>query len=67
MSKEELERILGAIRDDRDFILGITMWLSDDEKRQELADAIRFGHVKNEGEIVEYAWAIHNNAPFEDE
>lgn len=67
MSEKELVRMLRAIRDDRDFILGVTLCLSNDDERQELADAIHRGTVKNEGDIVEYAWAIYNDAPFEDE
>lgn len=59
MTKENLEKMLKEIRDDRDFIMGVSICLSNDEERQEVADAIRSGYLKDEGDIVEYAFGIY--------
>lgn len=39
--------------------MGVSICLSNDEERQELSNAIQSGYLKNEGDIVEYAFGIY--------
>ena len=47
MTKNELTNILKEIWDEKDFITGVQLCLSNDEERQMLADAITAGIIRN--------------------
>ena len=49
MTKNELTNILKEIWDEKDFITGVQLCLSNDEERQMLADAITAGIIRNGG------------------
>lgn len=59
MTKEELKDVLKEIWDDKDFILGVSLCMPNDEERQILADMIRNGELKGGGEIVRYAFNVY--------
>ena len=58
MTKNELTNILKEIWDEKDFITGVQLCLSNDEERQMLADAITAGIIRNGGDIAQYAFCI---------
>ena len=61
MTKNELTNILKEIWDEKDFITGVQLCLSNDEERQMLADAITAGIIRNGGDIAQYAFCIRMN------
>ncbi|WP_440249267.1 hypothetical protein [Dialister succinatiphilus] len=65
MTKNELTNILKKIWDEKDFITGVQLCLSNDEERQMLADAITAGIIRNGGDIAQYAFCIRKKIPFE--
>lgn len=65
MTKNELTNILKEIWDEKDFITGVQLCLSNDEERQMLADAITAGIIRNGGDITQYAFCIRKKIPFE--
>lgn len=65
MTKNELTNILKEIWDEKDFITGVQLCLSNDKERQMLADAITAGIIRSGGDIAQYAFCIRKNIPFE--
>lgn len=65
MTKNELTNILKEIQDEKDFITGVQLCLSNDKERQMLADAITAGIIRNRGDIAQYAFCIRKKIPFE--
>lgn len=65
MTKNELSNILKEIWDEKDFITGVQLCLSNDKERQMLADAITAGIIRSGGDIAQYAFCIRKKIPFE--
>lgn len=65
MTKNELTNILKEIWDEKDFIAGVQLCLSNDKERQMLADAIAAGIIRSGGDIAQYAFCIRKKIPFE--
>ena len=65
MTKNELTNILREIWDEKDFITGVQLCLSNDKERQMLADAITAGIIRSGGDIAQYAFWIRKKIPFE--
>mgnify|MGYP005833174115 CR=1 FL=1 len=65
MTKNELTNILREIWDEKDFITGVQLCLSNDKERQMLADAITAGIIRSGGDIAQYAFCIRKKIPFE--
>lgn len=65
MTEDELTGILKGIWNEKDFITGVQLCLSNDEERKKLADAIKSGYIKGGGEIAQYAFCIRKKIPFE--
>lgn len=65
MTKNELTNILKEIWDEKDFITGVQLCLSNDKERQMLADAITAGIIRSGGDIAQYAFCIRKKIPFE--
>ena len=65
MTKNELTNILKEIWDEKDFITGVQLCLSNDEERQMLADAITAGIIRNRRRYCPYAFCIRKKIPFE--
>ena len=65
MTKNELTNILKEIWDEKNYITGVQLCLSNDEERQMLADTITAGIISKGGDIAEYGFCIRYKIPFE--
>lgn len=66
MVHEELEKKLREIWDEKDFVRGVLQFCRNDEGKEEMLWYIN-NFSQDPSDIVEYALAIRDDAPFEED